>query len=145
MINKLSETGLQTIEATAFVSAKWVPQMGDNTEVYSKIVKKPNVSYPVLTPNIRGLESAMSVGVKEVAVFGAASESFSMKNINCTIEESLDRFSKVIEKARENAMKTIDDLHYTSYENRENMQALIDNRTLSLELAEAKRIYDIDE
>jgi len=105
LIDKLSETGLQTIEATAFVSAKWVPQMGDNAEVYSRIDKKQNISYPVLTPNLRGLESAMSVGVKEVAVFGAASESFSMKNINCTIEESLDRFSKVIDKARENDIK----------------------------------------
>ena len=99
-INALSETGLKSIEATAFVSAKWVPQMGDNEEVMKRITRKPGVNYPVLTPNIHGFEKAVKVGVKEVAIFGAASETFSKKNINCSIAESLDRFLPITEEAR---------------------------------------------
>ncbi|KAI9294759.1 pyruvate carboxyltransferase [Neoconidiobolus thromboides FSU 785] len=105
LINQLSNTGLKAIEATSFVSPKWVPQMGDNLEVMKKINKKSNVDYPVLTPNLKGLQSAIEAGAKEVAIFGAASESFSKKNINCSIDESLDRFKEVMELALKNNIK----------------------------------------
>ncbi len=85
LINSLSKTGLQTVECTSFVSPKWVPQMSDHKEVYSNINKEQNISYPVLVPNKKGMESALEVGVKEIAIFTAASESFTKKNINCTI------------------------------------------------------------
>jgi len=104
-INRLSDTGLSVIETTSFVSPKWVPQLGDNKEVMKRIKRKPGVSYPVLVPNIKGLHSAMEVGVKEIAVFAAASESFSKKNINCTIEESLKRFDDVFTEAKEANIK----------------------------------------
>lgn len=80
---RLSASGLRTIEATAFVSKKWVPQMGDNGEVLARIGRKAGVSYPVLTPNLKGFEDAVAAGATDVAVFGAASEAFSRKNINC--------------------------------------------------------------
>ncbi|MFH1804076.1 MAG: hydroxymethylglutaryl-CoA lyase [Pseudomonadota bacterium] len=96
LINRLNDCGLPVIEATAFVSPKWVPQMADATDVMARITRKPGVAYPVLAPNIRGLESAIAAGATEIAVFGAASESFSQKNINCSIAESLDRFRPVI-------------------------------------------------
>ncbi|KAG1710601.1 hypothetical protein DVH05_013325 [Phytophthora capsici] len=99
LINLLSETGLSAIEATSFVSPKWVPQMADNADVLNGITRKEGVSYPVLTPNIKGFDSAVAAGAKEVAIFGAASEAFSQKNINCSIEESLERFRPVCEKA----------------------------------------------
>uniref|UniRef100_A0A6V7HVZ3 hydroxymethylglutaryl-CoA lyase n=1 Tax=Bracon brevicornis TaxID=1563983 RepID=A0A6V7HVZ3_9HYME len=105
LINKLSSTGLKTIETTSFVSPKWVPQMQDNAEVFSSITKSPGINYPVLVPNLKGLESAMKVGVEEIAVFGAASESFTRKNINCSIAESLQKFKEVIEKALANDIK----------------------------------------
>ncbi|KAE8882063.1 Hydroxymethylglutaryl-CoA lyase [Phytophthora fragariae] len=98
-INLLSETGLSAIEATSFVSPKWVPQMADNSDVLKGISHREGVSYPVLTPNIKGFDSAVEAGAKEVAIFGAASEAFSQKNINCSIEESLERFRPVCEKA----------------------------------------------
>ncbi|ETL46310.1 hypothetical protein, variant [Phytophthora nicotianae INRA-310] len=98
-INLLSETGLSAIEATSFVSPKWIPQMADNAYVLKGISRKEGVSYPVLTPNIKGFDSAVAAGAKEVAIFGAASEAFSQKNINCSIEESLERFRPVCEKA----------------------------------------------
>jgi hydroxymethylglutaryl-CoA lyase len=104
-IESLAETGLKTIEATAFVSAKWVPQMGDNEEVMKRVKRKDGVSYPVLTPNILGFEKAVKVGVTEVAIFTAASELFSRKNINCSIEESLKRFVPVTEAAKQNGIK----------------------------------------
>lgn len=85
MINRLSETGLDYIESTSFVSPKWVPQMGDNVEVYSKINKKPGVTYSALVPNARGMQSALGVDCQEIAVFTGASEGFVKKNINCTI------------------------------------------------------------
>ena len=85
LINKLSECGLSVVEATSFVSPKAVPQMGDNTEVLNGITRKEGVSYPVLVPNVKGMESALKCGVKEIAVFGAASVGFTMKNIKCTI------------------------------------------------------------
>ncbi|XP_058058799.1 hydroxymethylglutaryl-CoA lyase, mitochondrial [Anopheles bellator] len=105
LINKLSETGLRTIEATSFVSAKWVPQMGDNTDVLTGINKWPGISYPVLTPNIKGFQAAVSAGAEEVAVFGAASESFSQKNVNCSVEESISRFQDVMDAAKKRNVK----------------------------------------
>src|SRR5215510_4817763 len=101
LIERLAEAGLPAVEATAFVSPKWVPQMADHTEVLERIRRKPGVSYPVLTPNLKGFEAARAAGATEVAIFGAASEAFSKKNINCSISESLDRFRPVVEAARE--------------------------------------------
>ncbi|KAG0029933.1 hypothetical protein BGZ81_003275 [Podila clonocystis] len=103
-INRLSDTGLSVVEATSFVSPKWVPQMGDAKKVITGITKKEHVNYPCLTPNIKGLDSAIEAGVKEVAVFLAASDSFSKKNINCTVEESFDRVKPLIMKAQENGI-----------------------------------------
>jgi hydroxymethylglutaryl-CoA lyase len=99
LIERLADAGLRAVEATAFVSPKWIPQMADHTEVLERIRRKPGVSYPVLTPNLKGYEAAKAAGAAEVAVFGAASETFSKKNINCSIAESLDRFRLVAEKA----------------------------------------------
>merc|ERR1712137_1039157 len=87
-------------EATSFVSPKWVPQMADHTEVLIGITKYPNVSYPVLTPNLLGLKSAIKAGAQEIAIFGASSESSSRKNINCSIKESVQRFSEVAAEAK---------------------------------------------
>lgn len=103
-INRLSDIGLSVVEATSFVSPKWVPQMGDAKKVITSIKKKDNVSYPCLTPNLKGLESAIESGVKEVAVFLAASDSFSKKNINCTVEESFERTQPLIAKAKEHGI-----------------------------------------
>src|SRR3954465_6761377 len=100
LIERLGEAGLTAIEATAFVSPKWIPQMADHTEVLEGIRRKPGVSYPVLTPNLKGFESARVAGAKEVAVFGAASEAFSKKNINCSIAESLERFRPIAVEAK---------------------------------------------
>ncbi|KAJ1150472.1 hypothetical protein NDU88_003263 [Pleurodeles waltl] len=100
-INRLSETGLDAIEVTSFVSSKWVPQMADHSEVMKGIKKHPGVRYPVLTPNLQGFHAAIAAGAKEVAVFGAASESFSKMNINCSIEESLSKFEEVAKSARD--------------------------------------------
>ncbi|XP_015178124.1 PREDICTED: hydroxymethylglutaryl-CoA lyase, mitochondrial [Polistes dominula] len=105
LINKLSETGLRTIETTSFVSPKWIPQMADNVELYKQIKKNPDVSYPVLVPNLKGLDNALKVGVKEIAIFGAASETFTKKNINCTIAESVTNFTAVIKQAKEHNVK----------------------------------------
>lgn len=104
LIDLLSETGLSSIEATSFVSPKWVPQMSDHEQVMKKLKRIPGVSYPALTPNLKGFEAAMESGVKEVAIFGAASESFSRKNINCSISESLQRFEAVCDAAKENSI-----------------------------------------
>src|SRR3954454_5170720 len=102
---RLAAAGLTSVEATAFVSPKWVPQMADHTEVLERIRRKPGVSYPVLTPNLKGFEAARAAGASEVAIFGAASETFSRRNINCSIAESLERFRPVAEAAQQNAMK----------------------------------------
>ncbi|RCK53716.1 hydroxymethylglutaryl-CoA lyase [Thalassospira profundimaris] len=102
LIRRLGEAGLSVIEATAFVSPKWVPQMGDASDVMTGIERRDGVSYPVLTPNIKGLEAAIAAGATEVAIFGSASESFSQKNINCSIEDSLKRFRPVMTSARKN-------------------------------------------
>lgn len=104
-INKLSKTGLQTIEVTSFVSPKWIPQMADNAALFTQIKKEVGVSYPVLVPNLKGLESALKVGAKEIAIFGSASETFSKKNINCSINESVKNFTAIIEKAKEQNVK----------------------------------------
>ncbi|CAK4686006.1 hypothetical protein LEN26_005962 [Aphanomyces euteiches] len=100
LINMLSDSGLPVVEATSFVSPKWVPQMGDNAEVMKQIKRKEGVFYPVLTPNIKGFDAAVEVNAHEVAIFGAASEAFSRKNINCSIAESLERFQPVCDKAK---------------------------------------------
>jgi hydroxymethylglutaryl-CoA lyase len=99
LIERLADAGLPAVEATAFVSPKWVPQMADHTEVLERIRRKAGVSYPVLTPNLKGFEAARAAGATEVAIFGAASEAFSRKNINCSIAESLERFRPVAEAA----------------------------------------------
>lgn len=103
LIERLAEAGLSAIEVTSFVPAKWVPQMGDNDEVLRAVLsssrRKPGVAYPVLVPNLKGFDSAVEAGATEVAIFGAASESFSQKNINCSIAESLKRFDAVVDAA----------------------------------------------
>jgi hydroxymethylglutaryl-CoA lyase len=105
LIDRLSATGLRTIEATSFVSPKWVPQLADAAEVFASIERKPGVSYPVLVPNLQGYERARAVGAEEVAVFTAASEAFNRKNINASIDESIDRFMPVLERARADGVK----------------------------------------
>lgn len=100
LIERLAEAGLRNIEATAFVSPKWVPQMSDHAEVIRGIRRKSGVCYSALVPNLKGFEAAAAAGVKEVAVFAAASETFSQKNINCSIDESLERFLPVLEAAK---------------------------------------------
>jgi hydroxymethylglutaryl-CoA lyase len=105
LIERLADAGLAAVEATAFVSPKWVPQMADHKEVLERIRRKPGVSYPVLTPNLKGFEAARAAGATEVAIFGAASEAFSQKNINCSIAESLDRFRPVAAESRKHGIK----------------------------------------
>jgi len=105
LIERLADAGLPAVEATAFVSPKWIPQMADHTEVLERIRRKPGVSYPVLTPNLKGFEAARAAGAAEVAVFAAASEAFSRRNINCSIAESLERFRPVTEAARNAGIK----------------------------------------
>jgi len=100
LIDRLSDTGLQTVEATSFVSPKWVPQLADAADVYTAIKKIPGVRYPVLVPNLQGYERARAVGVAEIAVFTAASEAFNRKNINAGIDESIERFIPVMERAK---------------------------------------------
>jgi isopropylmalate/homocitrate/citramalate synthase len=100
LIERLADAGLPAVEATAFVSPKWVPQMADHSEVLQALRRRPGVSYPVLVPNMKGFEAAAAAGADEIAVFGAASETFSRKNINASIAESLERFAPVAEAAR---------------------------------------------
>jgi isopropylmalate/homocitrate/citramalate synthase len=100
LIHRLVDAGLPAVEATAFVSPKWVPQMADHAEVMAGIRKRPGVAYPVLVPNMKGFEAARAAGAEEIAVFGAASETFSQKNINCSIAESLERFLPVVNAAK---------------------------------------------
>ena len=99
LIDRLADAGLPAVEATSFVSQKWVPQMADNAQVMAGIRHKAGVSYPVLVPNMKGLEAAMAAGVKEIAVFGAATEAFSHRNTNCSIAQSLERFAPVCRTA----------------------------------------------
>jgi len=105
LIERLADAGIRSVEATAFVSPKWIPQMADHTEVLERVRRKPGVSYPVLTPNLKGFEAAKAAGATEVAVFGAASETFSKKNINCSIAESLERFRPVVDAAKKSDIK----------------------------------------
>jgi len=105
LIEKLVSAGISYIESGSFVSPKWVPQMATSTEIFKTLNRKNNVTYAALTPNIRGFENAMTVNVNEVAIFGAASESFSQKNINCSIEESLERFMPIMDAAKQANVK----------------------------------------
>ncbi len=100
LIERLADCGLPVVEAGAFVSPRWVPQMADSAEVLAAIHRREGVGYPVLVPNLKGLERALEMKVEEIAVFGAASESFTQKNINCSIAESLERFAPVMAQAR---------------------------------------------
>ena len=100
LVHRLQDAGLTEIEVTSFVSPKWVPQMADNLEVMAGIQRKAGVRYSVLTPNLQGFEAALKSKPDEIVVFGAASEAFSQKNINCSIAESIDRFAPVVEAAR---------------------------------------------
>lgn len=100
-INRLSETGLSVIEATSFVSPKWIPQLADGSEVLQGIKKKSDVSYPVLVPNIQGLENAIAAGANSIAIFTTPSEEFSQKNTHCSVTESLQRIKKIIDVAKQ--------------------------------------------
>jgi len=101
LIERLADAGLPVVEATSFVSPKAIPQLADAREVFTGISRKSGVSYPVLVPNDKGMDRALEVGVEEIAVFTAASETFNQKNINCSIRESLDRFESVMERAHD--------------------------------------------
>ena len=105
LINRLSQTGLRSIEATSFVSPKWIPQLADAAEVFAAIRRRPGVAYPVLVPNEQGYERARAVGAEEVAVFTAASEAFNRKNINAGIDESIERFRPVLARAAADGVK----------------------------------------
>jgi hydroxymethylglutaryl-CoA lyase len=105
LIDRLSATGLRTIEATSFVSPRWVPQLADAAEVYAGIARAPGIAYPVLVPNAQGYARARAAGVDEVAVFAAASEAFSQANINASIEASIARFVPVLEQARADGVR----------------------------------------
>ncbi len=108
LVHRLQDAGLREVEVTSYVSPKWVPQMADNAEVMSGIQRQPGVRYSVLTPNLKGLEAAMALDKAfwpdEIVVFGAASEAFSQRNINCSIAESIERFRPVVEAARANGI-----------------------------------------
>jgi len=101
LIDRLAAAGLREIEATSFVSPKWVPQMADHDALMRALIRRPGVRYPVLTPNLQGFHAAIDAGADHVAVFAAASEAFSRKNINCSISESIERFLPVMAAARE--------------------------------------------
>jgi hydroxymethylglutaryl-CoA lyase len=105
LIDRLTDAGFPAVEAAAFVSAKWVPQMADAADVMARIRRKSGVRYPVLTPNVKGFEAALVAGADEVAVFVAASETFSRRNINCSIEESLERAKPVFAAAKANGVR----------------------------------------
>ena len=105
LVDRLTDAGLKNIEVTSFVSPKWVPQMADGAEVMARIRREPGVVYSVLTPNMKGFEAAVASRPDEIVVFGAASEAFSQKNINCSIAESIERFAPVSEAARAQGMR----------------------------------------
>ncbi len=105
LIEQLADAGLCVVEAGSFVSPKWIPQMADTAEVMAGLKRKPGVSYPVLVPNMKGLAAALAAGVEEIAIFAAASESFSQRNINCSIAESLARFAPVAEAAHRHRLR----------------------------------------
>ena len=104
LVDALSAAGLSYIEVGSFVSPKWVPQMAGSAEVFAQIQRKPGVTYGALAPNLRGFEDALAAGVKEVAVFAAASEAFSQRNINCSISESLERFAPIMAAAKQHGI-----------------------------------------
>jgi hydroxymethylglutaryl-CoA lyase len=104
LIDKLADAGLREIEVTSFVSPKWIPQMADHDALMRTLKRRPGVSYPVLTPNLQGFESAQAAGADRVAVFAAASEAFSKKNINCSITESIERFLPVMRAAQQHGI-----------------------------------------
>ena len=104
LVDALSAAGLGYIEVGSFVSPKWVPQMAGSAEVFAQIQRKPGVTYGALAPNLRGFEDALAAGVKEVAVFAAASEAFSQRNINCSISESLERFAPIMAAAQQHGV-----------------------------------------
>ena len=110
LIHRLQDAGLNVVEATAFVSPKWVPQMADAAEVMAAIARKPGVSYPVLVPNKKGLDAALAAGAQEVVVFGAATETFSQRNTNCSIAEGLERFRAVCKEALAHRLKVRGDV-----------------------------------
>jgi hydroxymethylglutaryl-CoA lyase len=105
LVEKLADAGLSVIEVGALVSPKWVPQMATSAEVFTRVDKRPNVSYPMLVPNLKGLELALAAGVEEIALFAAATETFSQKNTNCSIAESIERFNEVINQAQAAGVK----------------------------------------
>ncbi|MEK6209406.1 MAG: hydroxymethylglutaryl-CoA lyase [Pseudomonadota bacterium] len=105
LIDRLSDAGLPAVEAGSFVSPTWVPQMADTAEVMARIRRKPGVAYPVLVPNMQGLEGALAAKAEEIAIFGAATEAFSKRNINCSIDESLERFEPVCRAALDHGMR----------------------------------------
>ncbi|TDN96359.1 MULTISPECIES: hydroxymethylglutaryl-CoA lyase [Halomonas] len=105
LIERLGAAGIRYIEAASFVSPKWVPQMADHRQVMKNLARLDGVTYAALTPNLKGLEAALECGVEEVAVFGAASEAFSQKNINCSVAESLARFEPVLERANDTGVR----------------------------------------
>jgi hydroxymethylglutaryl-CoA lyase len=105
LIERLAQAGLHAIEATAFVSPKWVPQMADHAQIMQRLKRHPGVAYPVLAPNLQGFEAAVAAGATEVAVFAAASETFSQKNINCSIAESLARFEPLLAAAEQRSVR----------------------------------------
>ncbi|NQZ79573.1 MAG: hydroxymethylglutaryl-CoA lyase [Colwellia sp.] len=105
LIEQLADAGVTYIESGSFVSPKWVPQMATSTDVFNQLKRKENVTYAALTPNMKGFEAAIAVNADEVAIFGAASEAFSKKNINCSIDESLERFKPVVDAAQKAGIK----------------------------------------
>ena len=105
LINLLSDCGFDEIEVGSFVSPKWVPQMADTDKVFKQVNKNPSTRYSVLVPNDKGMESAMSEDVKDISIFTAASEAFTQKNINCTIDESFERFAPIVRQAHDNRMR----------------------------------------
>src|SRR6185295_15744942 len=105
LVHRLQDAGLRELEVTSFVSPKWVPQMADNTQVMAGVQRRQGVRYSVLTPNMKGLEAALASRPDEIVVFGAASEAFSQRNINCSIEESVERFRPVVQAAHEHGIK----------------------------------------
>ncbi len=110
LIHRLQDAGLKAVQTTAFVSPQWVPQMADNAQVMAGITRKPGVSYPVLVPNLKGLDAAIAAGCQEIVVFGAATEAFSKKNTNCTIAEGIARFSAVCAAALAQGIKVRGDM-----------------------------------
>src|SRR5690606_29916287 len=105
LINRLTQAGFPNIEAASFVSPRWVPQMATSSEVMAGIDRQPGVIYSALVPNMKGFEAALAAGVDEVVIFGAASEAFSQKNINCSIAESIERFRDVAQAARNHGLR----------------------------------------